>query len=289
MSYAVSFALLSLVFAGGIDVLFKRYARKIRSRGVFLFVTGLVWSALQLIYFAYRGGTLSHDGATLLFGLAAGISVSLANLLLLESLSHLDVSQGSTIYRLNTIGVVILSAILLGEGLGPYKATGVCFGIASVLLLYRESARTTISAANIQLTLYIWIAVAASLFRALYGVITKAGLAQGGDAMSMIIISALCWMISGAGYAKFRESRVRLTWPKLAYATCAGVLVFLVVNTLVEAISYGEVSIVVPIANLSFVVALLISAVLRMETVTKYKVSAMGLAMVAIVLLSHAA
>jgi drug/metabolite transporter (DMT)-like permease len=105
----------------------------------------------------------------------------------------------------------------------------------------------------------------------------------------MIIISALCWMISGAGYAKFRESRVRLTWPKLAYATCAGVLVFLVVNTLVEAISYGEVSIVVPIANLSFVVALLISAVLRMETVTKYKVSAMGLAMVAIVLLSHAA
>lgn len=289
MSYAVGFALLSLLFAGGVDVLFKRYARKVRSRGVFLFMTGLVWVLLQLAYFTHHGGGLSLDSATLFYGLSAGIAVSLANLLLLESLTHLDVSQGSTIYRLNTIGVVLLSTVLLGEGLGVFKAAGVLFGVVSVLLLYRGSPQGAGDRTDAHLTLYLWIAVTASLCRALYGVITKAGLGQGGDAATMILIAALCWMASGLCYARLREGRVRLTWPKLGYAACAGLLVFLVVNTLIEAIAHGEVSVVVPIANLSFVVALVISVVLRMEAVTRRKLGAILLAVIAIALLGQAA
>jgi len=80
-----------------------------------------------------------------------------------------------------------------------------------------------------------------------------------------------------------------MTWPKLGYAACAGLLVCLVVNTLIEAIAHGEVSIVVPIANLSFVVALIISAALRMEAVTWRKVGAILLAVIAIGLLALAA
>ena len=39
----------------------------------------------------------------------------LANILLIESLTGLDVSLGSMIYRLNTIGVVAISFVLLSE------------------------------------------------------------------------------------------------------------------------------------------------------------------------------
>lgn len=289
MSYAVGFALLSLLFAGGIDVLFKRYASEARSRGVFLLGSGLVWFLLQLAYLSYGGKDLSLDGDTLSYGLAAGIVVSLANLLLLESLTHLEVSQGSTIYRLNTIGVVLLSTILLGEGLGLSKILGVLLGIASVLLLYRVAPLSTGEKTDGHLTLFLWVAIAASACRALYGVITKAGLIQGGDATTMILIAAVCWMVSGLGYATLREGRVRLTWPKLGYGACAGILVFLVVNTLIEAIGHGEVSIVVPIANLSFVVALIISTALGMEAVTRRKLGAISLAGLAIVCLGQAA
>ena len=46
---------------------------------------------------------------TVAYGLISSPVLVLANILLIESLAHLDVSPGSTIYRLNTIGFVVLS------------------------------------------------------------------------------------------------------------------------------------------------------------------------------------
>ena len=52
-------------------------------------------------------------------------------------------------------------------------------------------------------------------------------------------------------------------------------------------IARGDVSIVVPIANLSFVVALILSAAMGMELFTRRKAEAMVLAGVAIYLLAQ--
>jgi uncharacterized membrane protein len=54
------------------------------------------------------------------------------------------------------------------------------------------------------------------------------------------------------------------------------------------AIEHGEASIAIPVANLSFVIALFLSIVLKMETLTPRKLCAMGCALVSIVLLSQA-
>ena len=108
MSAAIGFALVSLLFAGINDVVFKRYSRRRRSRGMFVLGIGIVWAILQLSAFRIQGQHLDVGTPTLAFGVAAGLMVTLSNLLLLESLAHLDVSLGSTIYRLNTVGVVIL-------------------------------------------------------------------------------------------------------------------------------------------------------------------------------------
>ena len=51
----------------------------------------------------------TFDMTTVSYGLIAGPVLVLANILLIESLAHLDVSLASTIYRLNTIGIVVLS------------------------------------------------------------------------------------------------------------------------------------------------------------------------------------
>ncbi len=47
MSPAIFYALLSLVFAATNDVVFKRYASRDRSRGVYVFGIGLIWFLLQ--------------------------------------------------------------------------------------------------------------------------------------------------------------------------------------------------------------------------------------------------
>jgi drug/metabolite transporter (DMT)-like permease len=68
----------------------------------------------------------------------------------------------------------------------------------------------------------------------------------------------------------------------------SGMLVFLIVNFLLLAIEYGQASIAIPIANMSFVVALLLSVGLGMERLTGRKLAAVALSIGSLLLLSLA-
>jgi uncharacterized membrane protein len=74
----------------------------------------------------------------------------------------------------------------------------------------------------------------------------------------------------------------------LGYALLSGLLVLGVANFLMLAVNCGEASVVIPIANMSFVIALLLSAGLKMERITPRKCCVMALAVVSIVMLSQA-
>ena len=110
---------------------------------------------------------------------------------------------------------------------------------------------------------------------------------QWANASGMMAIAAACWVLGGFLYALLRERRVRVTRDKLVYAGLSGVVVFLVVNTLLLALQYGEASVVAPIANLSFVVALAISVATRMERLTLRKCGAVACASISIALLAQ--
>ncbi|MCU7929499.1 MAG: DMT family transporter [Candidatus Thiodiazotropha sp. (ex Codakia rugifera)] len=271
MASAIVFALLSLIFAGLNDVVFKRYSSKDRSRGMIVFGIGLVWLLLQCLTIISDDGRFHSDTVTLGYGLVAGTVLALSNILLIEGLTQTDVSLGSTIYRLNTIGVVLLSVVFLQEPLGGLKLAGISSGVLAVLLLTHSSDAVK---KERMVTLYIWLVVVASLLRAIYGVISKVGLNKGADIDSLLLVAALCWVIGGALYALLREGRFRLTRKKAAYALVSGLLVYLIVNFLLAAIARGEASVVIPIANLSFIAALLISVVLGMERLSVKKLIA---------------
>lgn len=278
------FALLSLICAGANDVVFKRYARKDRSRGMVISGIGVVWTVLQAGQIRLCGASLDWTATTLTFGVAAGTLLVLSNLLFLESLTRIPVSLGSTIYRLNTIGVIALAFLFLGESLGFIKMAGMLLGVAGVLLLYQKD-----DGVHPRLfALYCAVAVTASGLRAAYGVVSKAGIAQGADPQTMLLILALCWIGGGGLYAVLREGRFQLTWKKVVYALLSGTLVYLIVGFLMAALQRGEASVVIAVANLSFVVALLLSAALRLEALTPRKLAAMACAASAIVLLMHA-
>ena len=284
MTYAVSFALASLAAAGCLDVVFKGYAGKQRSRGMLIFGCGLVWLVLQWALLAVTDLRPTFSVVTVAYGLGSGILLVAANLALVESLTRLDVSLGSTIYRLNTIGVVILSHLLLGEALGPVKLAGIAMGVGAVLLIYRRTGPDAVVPG-----LFLTVAIAASAMRAAYGVVTKAAIETGVDVHAMLLLAASCWIVGGLAYAAFRERRLRITRQKVRYVLAAGVLVFAVVNTLIEALKFGSASIVVPIANLSFVVAMLLSALIGLEVLNSRKWIAAAFAAVSVFLLAQAA
>ena len=283
ISQGVMFALLSMLFAGVNDVVFKKYAVKDRSRGMYVLGIGFVWAILQILFSFITKTSFSFDFTSIYYGLLAGLILAGANILLIESLTHINVSLGSTVYRLNTIAVVILSFIFLGESLEPIKLAGIAFGIASVLLLYHGD---NVKAASDKFILFFWLAVFASLLRAAYGVVSKAGLLASADINTIILLAALCWIGSGALYAKYVEKRFVVTKKKILYSMLSGSLVFCIVNTLILGLKSGQASIVVPIANMSFIIALLISVLVGTERMDFKKLVAIAFAAASITALS---
>ena len=67
-----------------------------------------------------------------------------------------------------------------------------------------------------------------------------------------------------------------MTFAKIKFSLPSGLLVFLTVNTLSLGLQRGEATVVIPIANLSFMLVLVASIALRMEKLTVRK----GLALV---------
>ncbi len=282
---AILFALASLVLGGLNEVLFKRYSARPRSRGVLIGGVGVVWTLLLLLDITLRGERVDVDAAGLGFGIGAGIAVALANILLLESLRHMEVSLGSTIYRLNTIAVVILAIVFLGERMTVVKLAGIGCGVIAVLLLYRQQ---TIHANHAGLRLGLALVVTGALCRAIYGVVSKAGLEYGADFDLLLLTSALCWVASGFGYAQWVERRLAITRSRVGYAVVSGVIVYGIVRTLLEALARGEASVVITIANLSFLMALAVALAMRMERLSARKIAAMIFAVGAIALLARA-
>lgn len=286
MSAAVGFALLSLVCAGITDVVFKRYSAVDRSRGLYVLGMGFVWGILQVGLALATSLHLRLDAQALTFGLAAGLLLAPANVFLIESLTHIDVSLGSTIYRLNTIAVVVLAVLLLDEQLTAIKLTGVLLGVAAIVLLFeRDHAHPE---ARSVYRLFFALVVLAALLRAGFGVLAKMAAIRGVDLQAMLLVNCSVFIMVGAIYAWRRHERIQLGGATLGYVAVTGALVFGVANFLMLAVERGEASVVVPIANMSFLVALLISAGLGMERLSARKLLAVALAVAAIFVLARA-
>lgn len=285
MTHGVYFALLSMSFAGANDVVFKKYAVKERSRGMYVLGIGVTWAILQILFMQVEHLTFSVKNNSIMYGLIAGALLTLSNIFLIESLTHIDISLGSTVYRLNTIGVVILSFLILNELVGALKLFGIALGVSSVLLMYGGgNTRNPVG----KTTTFFWLAVFASLFRALYGIVSKAGLSAHAEPQSILFLVAFCWVIGGAFYAKFIEKRFVVTKKKIVYSLLSGFMVFCIVNFLMLGLVNEQASVVIPIANMSFIVALFISLAFKLEKLNIRKFIAACLAIVSIVLLSNA-
>ena len=252
-----------------------------------IFGIGFVWVILQASTMDPGDIFVVPDRATMAYGLLAAIFVTVSNILLLECMTHLPISLASTVYRLNTIPLVLLAFLLLDESLSLLRMSGILAGVATVFLLYQPDRSSPEHGRRY--SLFLGLIIVASIIRALYGVATKAGINEGANPDVMMLFAAIGWCIGGLAYAYFREHRVVLTRDKLAFIPIAGGLVFAIVWLLTTALTLGDASVVVPIANMGFIAAFLFSVALKLEHMNLRKLLAVAMAALAVVLLTKAA
>lgn len=267
------------------DLLFKFFARKPRSRGLFVAMAGVVGT---LIFLFLPDKTGNSWQMTLTWGVICGIFSAVGNIMLIESMTHLSAGVCSTIYRLNLALVVPLSVIFLHEKLVWRQYAGIALAILAILaFLPGSGSKDKKSDSKSKLYLPLIVVIIASVFRAGLGLSCKYALLQGASENGMNLVIEIVWVITGITYYLLRERRIYKPDLQLVKYSCAsGVLISGIIFFMILALKYGEASIVLPIAQMSFLLTFVFSMIFLKEKLTLFKAAALLCGVGALLLLA---
>lgn len=130
--------------------------------------------------------------------------------------------------------------------------------------------------------------VLASLLRAGMGLAYKHGLTVGADRELLMAWTGVCWLAGGAVYSMLMERGQPVIGKTGMYGLCSGLLICGIVYFMAAALQVGEASVVLPIAQLSFVATSLFGIVFLKEAVTGRTIAGLLLAVVCVVCLTLA-
>ncbi|NLF92877.1 MAG: EamA family transporter [Oligosphaeraceae bacterium] len=281
---AIIFAFSCLFFSALNDFVFKMFANRVRSRGTFVFLIGVCWLALTFwLPFSAENRILP----TIFWGLISGFFSVAGNILLIEAMGMQSAGLCSTIYRLNLVLVVVGAVLLLGETLGPLQILGILSSLLAILAFMpgRDELHLRV---NSRAVLGFQLVLIAAALRAGMGLSYKYAFTHGADKNMVTLINAGMWIAGGLLYALWREKK--LAWRDrgvLTYGLLSGVLVTLIVFFMAGMLNHsdGAATIVLPIAQMSFLLTFALGAIFLGEKVSKRKIFALACGCLAIALL----
>lgn len=279
----IVFAFCSLICSALNDFLFKLFANNKGNKGFFMAIVGAVWClALLCTPFQFK----NHVFQTILWGSVSGIFSFTSNVLLIQSMSYQSATICSTVYRLNLVSVVLGAAILLGESLTLPQYAGVTLAVAAVgsFLLDKGSVREEDRKKALLGTLLV---IGASLIRAGMGLSYKYGFNQGADPGGVALINSFFWVGGGLIYALVTGGFKEGVSKRLSLlSSVSGLLVAGIVFFMAQSLALAKASIVLPIAQMSFLGTLTLSAIFLKERLTFPKILGILCGIAAILLLS---
>ena len=279
---AVIYALLCMLCSAGNDFIFKLFARKPRTRGIFCLLIGLFWGILTVACFDIDWSSWK---AILIWGSVIGFFSISANILLIEAMGMQSAGVCSTIYRLNLVPVVFGAWLLLGETVCLLQWLGIILAIGAVLC-FMTLPETTDESNKRRAKLGIFMVILAALLRAGMGLSYKYAFAAGADEFGITALIAVFWIVGGFLYAVIREPKqVKIEKSLLFYGALSGFFGAGITIFMALALKAGNASVALPIAQMSFPVTFLLSIFCLKESVTRWKILGVILSIGAVLLL----
>ena len=283
---AIFWAFACMFFAACNDLLFKFFAGKNRGNGFFVSVVGVVWLVVALIP-ALLGQAPADWRATIIWGCISGFFSLAGNIMMLDAMRSLDVGVCSTIYRLNLVPVTVGAALILNENITPIQYVGIaaaCLAILAFIPRNQSEVKRKLGWAFI-------VMIIASLLRAGMGLSYRYGFLHGASEKYVVVINSLFWIFGGVLYAFWRERHLmpynKQDWKNLFFlGGLSGALVTGIVITMALMLKLGNASVVLPIAQMSFLVTGALGIWLFKERLTVSKAMAFILGVAAVLLLS---
>lgn len=281
----IVFAVCCLVLTAFNDFIFKLFARREHSKGLFCFVIGIFWTIALAIPLLNAHADPIDWRSSLFWGSVSGLFSAGGNLLLIEGMSRQSAGMCSLIYRLNMVPVVIGAGLFLGEVPSPVQYVGIFSALAAVVLFqYGNSAGGQKSSWFSPALLIVGVA---AVMRAGMGLSYKYAFTHGADKNLVPFINGLFWIAGGLLYALLKERRMLKPDRELVkYGAMSGILVGGIVFFMAGSLYYGKAAVVLPIAQMSFIGTFVLGVVFLKERFSRAHIPALLCGIAAVILLS---
>ena len=275
---ALVFAFCCLCCSALNDFIFKLFADRPMSRGIFFSLIGVILAVVMAPFAVWQ-----FSGTAFFWACAASLFSIVGNVLLIEAMGHLSAGICSTVYRLNLIFVVPGAMLIFGERLSPPQLWGVLAAVAAITLFSWSTLKSRKKASLFGMVLI----VSASLLRAGMGLAYKQALICLMDEFALVCINGLFWVVGGIIYARLKDGKVKLPdLSTIGFSAASGLFVVGITFFMAKMLRYGAAGVVLSIAQMSFLGTLLLSVIFLKEKLEKFKVAGIVCGAAAILLLS---
>jgi len=278
MTPGLGFALGAMLCFGVGDLIYKRAAAVGITASQFIMLQAWVFCP-GITFYAWLTGTLDpHPSA--LWGSLAGLFALAAFTNFARSLQDGAVSTNAPIFRLNFTITAALAILLLGETLTTTKFAALACALGAVWLLLAEPGKRR-SRSTLRSLRRVLIATVAMAFANLF---YKVGLQQGALPETMVAAQAWAFCSTATLFGWLRERRFRLTPEVWRYSTPAAVALAVAFVLLMHGLARGAASVLVPVAQMSFVFTALLGVAMFRETLDLRKCAGLLVAAAALAL-----
>jgi drug/metabolite transporter (DMT)-like permease len=284
MTPGIEYALGAMLFFGLGDLVYKRGAAAGAQPHHFLMVQSWVFAPSVVLYAMWTDSL--HFVAGSLWGALAGLFVLVGFYNFAHSLRTGSISINAPVFRLSFVLTAALAVLLLGEPLTSYKVAGIALALAAVWLLLgapapEDAAGRRESRSSLVRVLVATVSVGAGNF------IYTFGLRAGATPASLIVAQAAVVVTLATVFAGAVDRRIRPSRAALSYAPRAAVVLALAFAFMVEGMARAEASVVVPIAQMGFVVTALLGFLFLREPFTARKGAGLAAALAALASLAY--
>ena len=218
-----------------------------------------------------------------LWGGLAGLFIFVGFYQFLRSLVTGPVSINAPIFRLNFIVTAVLAIAILDEPVTALKLAGFVVALVATWLLVggmSAGARGTISRQSLLQVFSATLAFGAANF------FHKMGLHQGMPPETMLAAQAVVFISLSTAFTRVTEGTVRMPPETWRHAVPAAIVLIAAFLFLLHGLSVGPASVLVPIAQMGFVVTATLGIVFLRERFTARMAAGLSAATVALALLA---
>jgi drug/metabolite transporter (DMT)-like permease len=280
ISTEFTYALGAMLCYGAADLVYKRAATAGVRPHHFLMVQAWLFAPAMVAY-ALATGTL-HFVPAAGWGMAAGLCVFYGLYNFSRSLRDGAVSVNAPIFRLNFTLTAALAVVVLGEPLGGMKLAGLALALLAVWLLLGGSGGAAPGVSRASLVRVILATIAMGIANFCY----KLGVMHGAAPATMVVAQASVFFPLATVFGYLPERKFdppAATWP---YAAGAALLLGLAFMLLATSLVSGEASVLVPVAQMGFVMTAAAGILLLGERTSARRIAGLAVAVGALACLA---